>query len=141
MIRTYNESDLEPVLEIWLNASVKAHDFVSAEYWQSQVESMRNIYIPASEVYVYEMESKVVGFYALYESNLAAIFVSPEFQGQGIGKQLLNHAKTQRARLTLSVYKENQASYEFYISQGFKVTSEQPDEHTGHPEYTMSSGR
>ncbi|TOK35100.1 GNAT family N-acetyltransferase, partial [Vibrio parahaemolyticus] len=108
--------------------------------WESQLENMRNIYIPASETYVYEVESKVVGFYALYENSLAAIFVYPELQGKGIGKQLLSHAKAQRAVLSLSVYKENQASYQFYLSQGFKVVSEQVDEHTGHSEYTMSSG-
>ena len=88
MIRKYNSNDLDSVLEIWLEASVKAHDFVSADFWESQVESMRNVYIPASEVFVYEIESKIVGFYALHENNLAAIFVFPAFQGQGIGKQL-----------------------------------------------------
>lgn len=140
MIRKYDENDLDSVLEIWLNASVKAHNFISAEFWNSQVENMRNIYIPASETYVYESESKVVGFYALYENNLAAIFVLPELQGKGIGKQLLNHAKAQRTVLNLSVYKENQVSYQFYLSQGFKVISDQLDEHTGHPEFKMSSG-
>ncbi|MGV1721023.1 N-acetyltransferase [Vibrio furnissii] len=140
MIRKYNENDMDSVLEIWLNASVQAHDFISPEFWESQVENMRNIYIPASETYVYEVESKVVGFYALYENSLAAIFVSPELQSKGIGKQLLSHATTRRAKLSLAVYKENQASYQFYLSQGFKVLSEQLDEHTGHPEYTMSSG-
>ncbi|ATC59398.1 N-acetyltransferase [Vibrio anguillarum] len=140
MIRKYNSNDLDSVLEIWLEASVKSHDFVPADFWGSQVENMRNIYIPASEVFVYEIESKIVGFYALYESTLAAIFVFPEFQGKGIGKQLLSHAKAQRAILSLSVYKENKASYQFYLSQGFAVVSEQLDEHTGHPEYTMSWG-
>ncbi|HGF4942334.1 TPA: N-acetyltransferase, partial [Vibrio parahaemolyticus] len=139
MIRKYNSNDLDSVLEIWLEASVKAHDFVPADFWGSQVENMRNIYIPASEVFVYEIESKIVGFYALYESTLAAIFVFPEFQVKGIGKQLLSHAKAQRAILSLSVYKENQASYQFYLSQGFAVVGEQLDEHTGHPEYTMIS--
>ncbi|EHR0921354.1 GNAT family N-acetyltransferase [Vibrio parahaemolyticus] len=140
MIRKYNSNDLDLVIEIWLEASVKAHNFVSADFWESQVESMCNIYIPASEVFVYEIESKIVGFYALYENNLAAIFVLPAFQGKGIGKQLLSHAKAQRAILSLSVYKENKASYQFYLSQGFRVVSEQLDGHTGHLEYTMRSG-
>ncbi|WP_217523141.1 MULTISPECIES: N-acetyltransferase [Vibrio] len=140
MIRKYNDNDLDSILEIWLTASMKAHDFVSAEFWKSQVDNMRNIYLPASEICVYEMDSKVVGFYALYESNLAAIFVEPDLQGKGIGKQLLTHARSQRVMLTLSVYKENHASYQFYLSQGFNVISEQVDEHTGHLEYTMSTG-
>lgn len=141
MIREYSKKDLDSVLKIWLDASVKAHDFVSAEFWESQVEHMRNIYIPASEVYVYEIESKLVGFYALHDNNLAAIFVCPELQGKGIGKQLLNHAKAQREVLSLCVYKENLATYQFYLSQGFIVASEKLDEHTGHSEYAMSWGK
>ncbi len=140
MIRKFDGSDIGPVLDIWLSASIKAHDFVDASFWESQVENMRNIYIPASETYVFESNSKVVGFYSLNENNLAAIFVSPEFQGKGIGKQLMLHAKKQRVRLILSVYKENKASCQFYLSQGFSVVSEQTDEHTGHQEYTMSFG-
>ncbi len=140
MIRNYTENDTESVLNIWLTASVKAHDFVPADFWQSQLGSMRDIYLPASDVYVFEHQGEVIGFYALYESNLAAIFVSPERQGQGFGKQILDHAKQQRDQLTLSVYKQNHASYKFYLSQGFTVVSEQADEHTSQPEYTMSFG-
>ena len=140
MIRNYTENYTESVLNIWLTASVKAPDFVPADFWQSQLGSMRDIYLPASDVYVFEHQGEVIGFYALYESNLAAIFVSPERQGQGFGKQLLDHAKQQRVQLTLSVYKQNHASYQFYLSQGFKVMSEPADEHTSQPEYTMSFG-
>ncbi|GGK51198.1 N-acetyltransferase [Aliivibrio fischeri] len=139
MIRQYTPQDINAVLDIWLNSSIKAHDFVSAEFWVSQVDNMRDIYIPASITYVAEVDSKVVGFYSLYENMLAAIFVSPEYQGKGIGKQLISHAKEQCPVLALNVYSENVASYQFYLSQGFTVISEQVCEHTGHMEYTMSS--
>ncbi len=65
MIRKFGGSDIDPVLDIWLSASIKAHDFVEASFWKSQVENMRNIYIPASETYVFESNSKVVGFIRL----------------------------------------------------------------------------
>ncbi len=137
MIRAYNENDLEDILNIWLQASAKAHDFVGREYWESQLENMRNTYIPSSENYVCEIDSKIIGFYSLHEDTLAAIFVSPKHQGHGVGTALLDHAKTKRTQLNLTVYKENQASYGFYLSQGFSVVSEQPDRHTGHLEYSM----
>jgi GNAT superfamily N-acetyltransferase len=89
--------DMEVVLAIWLEASIKAHDFVDAQFWKSQVDNMRRIYIPASETFVYESDAKVVGFCALHENCLAAIFVIPAFQGQGIGKALPSHAKAQRS--------------------------------------------
>ncbi len=140
MIRKYHENDIDSVLDIWLTASIKAHDFVEPSFWKSQVDNMRHLYIPASEMYIYEQHAHIAGFYALHESNLAAIFVAPEFQGNGIGTQLITHAKTQRMTLTLSVYKENQASYQFYLSRGFQVICEQNDEHTGHLEYVMKYG-
>ena len=45
----------------------------------------------------------------------------------------------QRPVVSLSVYQANQPSYQFYLSQGFKVLEEQVDEHTGHPAYVMQS--
>ena len=137
MIRAYAADDLESILDIWLHASALAHDFVPRAFWESQLDNMRTIYLPASENCVYEVGAEIVGFYSLHEDTLAAIFVSPEHQGQGFGTALLDHAKTRRTRLRLSVYKENRASCDFYLSQGFSVVGERPDEHTGHPEYTM----
>ncbi|PML52763.1 N-acetyltransferase [Vibrio lentus] len=137
MIREYNPTDIEAVLDIWLTASIKAHDFVAPEFWESQVANMRDLYIPASTTYVYQVDGEVRGFYSLYEGILAAIFVSTEHQGSGIGKQLIHHAKLECPNLSLNVYKENQATIEFYLSQGFSTVSEQVDEHTGHQEYTM----
>ncbi|MEG3692504.1 N-acetyltransferase [Vibrio coralliirubri] len=137
MIREYRPTDIETILDIWLTASIKAHDFVAPEFWESQVGNMRDIYIPASITYVYQIDGEVRGFYSLYEGVLAAIFVSPQHQGCGIGKQLIQHAKLECPNLSLHVYKENQATIEFYLSQGFSIASEQTDEHTGHQEYTM----
>ncbi|WP_340608470.1 N-acetyltransferase [Xenorhabdus bharatensis] len=137
MIRKFLSEDMDTVLIIWLEASIKAHHFVAADFWQSQIENMRNIYIPASEVYVYTQNQKVIGFYALHNDILAAIFVSPDSQGQGVGKELIMDAKNRRTELTLSVYQENKSSYNFYLSQGFYVAEEGKDEATGHSEYVM----
>jgi putative acetyltransferase len=137
MIRKYAKGDLEAVLDIWLEASARAHDFVGREFWESRLDDMRTIYLPASENHVYEMDSGMVGFCSLHGDGLAALFVLPEHQGQGVGTALLDHAKARRPRLHLSVYKENRAACGFYLSQGFSVVREQPDEHTGHLEYTM----
>ncbi|MFA0570453.1 GNAT family N-acetyltransferase [Vibrio gallaecicus] len=147
MIRPSIETDIRTILDIWFNASIKAHDFVAADFWQSQVDNMRDIYLPASQNFVFELDSDVVGFYSLYENTLAAIFVSPEIQRKGIGKQLIAHAKAQvengktdekeEQKLILNVYAENEASFNFYLSQGFEVESQHKCEHTGCLEYMM----
>lgn len=140
MIRRLTDEDMDAVLDIWLSASIQAHDFVPPSFWESQVETMRTVYLPASEAYVHCVEIVPIGFYALSGNRLAALFVAPEHQGRGIGTALLAHAKTQRPVLTLSVYKENAAGCRFYLAQGFSVVREQTDAHTGHLEYIMSRG-
>jgi len=137
MIREYTADDIDAVADIWLSASIKAHDFIEPSFWESQVDNMINVYIPDSKTYVYVKDLIIIGFYSLCGNNLAAIFVSPEYQGHGVGKKLMAHAKNQRTSITLSVYKENRKSYQFYLAQGFKVITEQVDQHTGHMEYIM----
>jgi len=141
MIRAFARADMTPVLEVWLSASIAAHDFVDPAFWRGQLENMHNLYLPAATVYVYEENSQIIGFYALLgDAQLAAIFVSPGMQGQGIGSAMMAHAMTGKAGMTLSVYKANMASVRFYQSHGFVITHEQCDEATGQEEYVMRVG-
>ena len=128
---------MEPVLDIWLQASITAHDFIAAEFWHAQLEAMQHHYLPATRVFTFAQAGNVLGFYALHDGHLAAIFVAPAHQGLGIGKQLLTHAKQQAAKLTLTVYQDNIASYQFYLAQGFEVVSEGVCTHTDYKEYNM----
>lgn len=137
MIRTFEPRDMDRLLEIWLSASIKAHDFIDASFWQANIESMRDVYIPGWETFVIEGSSGVLGFDSLLDNQLAALFVDPAYQCKGFGKQLLDHAKCLRKELSLAVYKENTSSVGFYTSQGFKRVKEQIDEQTGHAEFLM----
>lgn len=137
MIRRLSERDMDSVLDVWLESSVKAHDFVGRAFWESKLGDMRDLYIPASETYVYETEGTIKGFFSLHEDTLAAIFVAPGCQGEGIGKQMIEKAKTLRSRMTLEVYKENQNSVAFYRRCGFNEIVEKDDPHTGHRALVM----
>ena len=137
MIRAFKPSDMEPVLQIWLDASIQAHHFIPKQFWESRMNDMRNIYVPSGETYVYLEENNILGFMSLMENTLAALFVVPEQQGKGIGKQLMAKAKLLRQDLVLTVYKENQNSIEFYKKCGFVIVKEQIDVHTAHPELVM----
>lgn len=137
MIRPSAAEDMDALLEIWLSATLVSHDFIPASFWRAQLQDMRHFYLPYSQVWVYERAGAVTGFYALVEEQLAAIFVAPAYQGQGIGKCLLNHAKSQRSSLLLQVYQRNHKSLAFYESQGFAIEAERVDEATGQPEYDM----
>lgn len=131
MIQKFIQSDMQPVLDIWLEASIDAHNFIDREFWESNVSAMREIYLPSSEIYVSEDDGSVNGFIALNGDSVAALFVSPSSQGKGIGTQLLNKAKEMRGTLELCVYKENVKSFEFYIKHLFAAEGEHMDSKTG----------
>lgn len=137
MIREYTQTDIDQILAIWLSSSIEAHNFIEPGFWESKVSDMRDLYIPASETFVYESDGKIAGFYSLYGSNLAAIFVAPSSQGKGVGSVLLDDAKKRREKLELTVYKENVSSVKFYEKHGFISLGEQVDEHTNHLELVM----
>ena len=139
MIRKFHQEDKEAAIRIWLEASAVTHHFIPHAYWKSHAEDMRETYLPQSETYVYTDSStgEITGFIALAGDYLAAIFVAPNRQGQGIGQVLMAHAKKLKTRLELNVYQENTQAVSFYKRQGFKVSREQTDEATGHKEYVM----
>jgi len=85
MIRQFELSDMEQVLSIWLDASIKAHNFIAKEFWESKLSAMRDIYLPLAENYVYDEKGVIKGFVSLHYNTLAAIFVLPGIQGKGIG--------------------------------------------------------
>lgn len=136
-IRQATEKDIDDLVEIWYKASVIAHDFIPEAYWQKNKEAMGNTYLPHSEMYVSTARNGLTGFVALVDDCLAAIFVSPEFQGKGVGSLLLEEAKNHRNKLCLRVYKKNSNSVGFYKSKGFSIVSESIDEATGEEEFLM----
>jgi putative acetyltransferase len=137
VVRRFKDSDMEDVIRIWLDASVRAHGFIDRRFWQSKVGDMKDVYLPASETYVYEDEEGVKGFVSLQEDTLAALFVCPGSQGEGIGRRLVEKAKQLRQELDLSVYTRNRKAVRFYERCGFEAVSENIDKHTGHLELRM----
>ncbi|MEJ2898147.1 N-acetyltransferase [Acinetobacter sp. NS-4] len=132
--------DMEAILDIWLNASLQAHDFIPATYWEKQLIPMRDLYLPLAENYVIKENKTVFGFASLLRSEavLAALFIAPHQQGCGYGKCLIDFLKQQCDELHLNVYAENTAAVNFYQQQGFKTISQAMDKNTGHTELNMT---
>ena len=139
MIRKFNPSGLDAVMELWLSANLDAHHFIPAEYWTGNFEMVSQI-LPQAEVYVYDNPSTgtPAGFIGLTDTYIAGLFVNKEVRSQGIGKKLLDHAKSLKPELTLKVYQQNTRAVEFYKREGFAATEEVVDEDTGALEYVMA---
>jgi len=138
MIRKLNEADIDKVMDIWMKSTIKAHDFISKEYWQNNYNTVKEVYIPMSETFVYKDVQGIKGFISVINNEfIGALFVDIDFQGNGIGKQLIDYVVSKYGKLKLAVYKENKKSVEFYINRGFKIIEEQINDDSKHVEYIM----
>ena len=136
MIRKLQKSDIDRAAEIWLNTNLKAHDFISEQYWRGNFDIVKEMF-PQAEVYVYESGGKMHGFIGLDGEYIEGIFVSDEMQSRGIGKALLDYAKSRKSELRLNVYRKNIRAIRFYQREGFSVRSEGLDEAVGEKDFLM----
>ncbi|HWU27231.1 MAG TPA: GNAT family N-acetyltransferase [Rhizomicrobium sp.] len=94
-IRPYSEADFDVVTSIWLKS------------WQSTgvaapvtLDELRQRWpqelAKGWAVHVAAIGPDVTGFIALHGNELEQLFIAPEHQGNGIGKQMLDFAKAQR---------------------------------------------
>jgi putative acetyltransferase len=137
MIRKATAEDFSEMTKIWLEASIKAHDFMPESFWESKVNDMQTCYLPSSKNYVSIDHNNITGFISMADKTIAALFVSPSSQGKGIGSKLINFIKNKSNELELCVYKSNAASISFYKKHDFLICDEKIDEQTGHPELIM----
>ncbi len=138
MIRKMEEKDIPDVLQIWLETNIRAHNFIEKEYWTGNYEMVKQILLEA-EVYVYEDEKngQIAGFIGMNNQYVEGLFVKESAQSRGIGKQLLDHAKSRKTELRLGVYQKNMRAVRFYLRENFLIQAEQVDEDTNETEYIM----
>ena len=137
MIRVVQKTDITKVADIWLDTNIKAHNFISAQYWESNYEMVKEMLLQA-EVYVCESNGEIQGFIGLNGDYIEGIFVCDRLQSQGIGKLLLDFVKESRTQLSLNVYQKNTRAIHFYQREGFEIQNEGLDEATGEKDYVMT---
>ena len=138
MVRKFETQDLDAVMQIWLQANLDAHAFIPASFWEAPFEMVRDL-LPQAELYVHEDAGtrQIDGFIGLTENHIEGIFVAKAARSKGIGRALLEYAKSHKPRLDLSVYQKNERALAFYRREQFVVQSEGIDGDTNEAEIQM----
>jgi len=131
MIRPFNIDDTDSMIEVWRGSASIAHDFLSTEYMDKEENNIRHVYIPNTKSWVYEIDQRVVGFISMINNEVGAIFVLPEYQGQGIGKELMDLVSSMYSELEVDVFVKNRFGRSFYHKYGFKLVSKYEHDKTG----------
>ena len=73
MIRKLLNEDIDRVADIWLETNLKAHYFISNQYWKSNYELVKEMMLQ-SEVYVFEADKMIQGFVGLNDKYINLSF-------------------------------------------------------------------
>ncbi|HRN95844.1 MAG TPA: GNAT family N-acetyltransferase [Candidatus Levybacteria bacterium] len=90
---------------------------------------------------VAKRDTTIVGFIHIQNNHVNHLYIDRSFQNQGIGKLLLDHAKSLYLDgLELWVFEENKDAIRFYEKEGFILT-EKRDIHTTSNEENLPDRR
>jgi putative acetyltransferase len=135
IIRRATPADREALPEIWLRSVRATHHFLTEEDIQSLLSPARDYLASAhAEFWVLCSESgAVMGFMGMSGSELESLFLAPEFLRCGGGRRLVEHARSLRGELTVSVNEQNTAACRFYEACGFVVEGRSELDTSGRP--------
>ena len=122
-VRRAIAADREVLLDVWLHSVRATHTFVPEHDIQSMIPQVRD-YLASSEPEFWVLcdDSGVIrGFMGMSGSKMDSLFIAPEFQRRGAGRQLFLHAHALHGELTVDVNEQNVAARGFYEACGFVV--------------------
>ncbi|MCG9761274.1 MULTISPECIES: GNAT family N-acetyltransferase [Pseudoalteromonas] len=136
-IREFNENDYPRVLEIYSKSKLdelrfekKAFKLLPLENDKKRLSALRE-----SKIYVFD-DGNILGFGAIFGSEIRALFVCPSARGNGVGRKILEFLLSQICgKANLFVAKTNEPAKELYKAYGFEVSDEFLTEYNGEPVY------
>lgn len=125
-IRMFQNGDMDAITEIYALSKLDELRFESEEFELLPLEKdeKRLQELMASSIVVYD-DGGVLGYGAVFENEIRALFVHPQARGKGIGKCLLEHLISEVGKpATLYVAKSNAPAKAMYQKYGFEITKE-----------------
>ncbi|WP_430443575.1 MAG: GNAT family N-acetyltransferase [Pseudomonas piscis] len=103
---------------LWERSVRATHDFISEDDIQRLYPLIRDSYLPALQVLVWENpDATPGGFIAIGDDTVQMLFIEPALRGQGIGRQLLDQVR--QPGLKVDVNEQNPQAHGFYRHYGF----------------------
>lgn len=125
--------DIPRIVEVW-EASVRAtHHFVSESDIQIFKPLVRDSRHVEYSYCVRDEQGEAVGFALVENGMVEALFIHPDWRGQGVGRRLLQYAVDTVNATTLDVNEQNPQALGFYLHMGFEVVGRSELDGMGKP--------
>ena len=128
------ENMKDELTELW-EASVRStHHFLTEADIQFYKPLVRNNYLTAVQLYLIRNEqNKTVAFMGLSDDMIEMLFVLPDEQGKGYGKQLIDFAVREQHIYKVDVNEQNLQATSFYLNRGFEIVGRDETDPSGNP--------
>lgn len=126
-------TDYDELIEVWEASVRSSHHFLAEDdilYYKQLVPE----YFPAVELYIIRnAQGRIAAFMGLSIEFIEMLFVHPQEQGKGLGKELMRFAIQEKRLRKVDVNEQNAAALQFYTNQGFRVISRDELDSSGKP--------
>jgi GNAT superfamily N-acetyltransferase len=121
ILREAVPDDLHDLVGVWLTSYDAALPSVRRAHSDAEVRAwFRDVVLPSQEVWVAELDSRIVGLLVLNGAELSQLYLDPDWRGRGLGDRLIELAKRRRPhRLELWTFQVNAPAQRFYERHGF----------------------
>ena len=130
--RKANVNDYEAIINLWERSVMATHHFLSFKD-KEDIKQELPMYFPHLDVRLWHDEDFIIGFTAINENHLEALFLDPDQIGKGYGKQIMRTLINDFGITSVDVNKQNEKATGFYLRCGFEIISEDSTDGAGRP--------
>ena len=132
-IRPAHIADTDKLVSLWRRSVLATHTFLSVADVDALMPVVRHEVLGNLEVWVLENGGTPIGFMALHQNSVEALFMDPGHRRHGGGRQMLNHARSLKGPLVVDVNEQNPQALQFYLAEGFQVVGRSELDGGGRP--------
>ena len=121
VIVPYEEKFRDAVVTLWERSARATHHFVALDDLVYYKDAVSKIDFFSFSVFCQFQNNRMTGILGVAGTDLAMLFVDPDFIGQGFGKQLMLFALNDLKAETVEVNEQNIQAVDFYRKFGFVV--------------------
>lgn len=132
-IRPARAADGARLLDIWRRAVDATHDFLDAAD-RAAIDAEVADFLPRSAAWLAtDADDQAVGFMLIDGTHMDALFIDPDWHGQGVGRSLVAHGLELHPAMTTDVNEQNGGALRFYERMGFARTGRSDRDGQGRP--------
>ncbi len=136
-VRKGIREDYDQMFYLWKEGLCDTYEFVHHLFTEERLKTWKRKLLQCKS-YVAEADRQMVGFIAVYQTDIHGIFVHRDYRSIGIGKALMTSCKRDYDVLNMHLYSAGNRAYRFCERENFIITGAAMEPEFSEMEYFMS---